>query len=128
MHLVQTHAGLMISTSVSLGPLWPCLVDSVHHVLLVLLNFSGSRFWLNLKLVACSFVGFLTVRVEMSLNFLPALGTLSHLVGCLNQTWYEGLCLVSLYLVMAWFINMPGGLHFSEEKWRKSISRERGVG
>lgn len=45
-------------------------------------------------------MGLLTARVGVSLTLSPAFGTLFLLLGCLVQFWYEGLCLVFLWLVM----------------------------
>lgn len=41
------------------------------------------------------------MKVGVSLTLLPVLGTLSLLLGCLIQPWYEGLCLDLFYRVMS---------------------------
>jgi hypothetical protein len=50
--------------------------------------------------LACVFVGLLTVEVDVSFTHWPALGTLFLLLGYLVQPWYEGFCLILLYFVL----------------------------
>ena len=62
-------------------------------------------------------MGLPTVGVEESLTLSHALGTLFLLLGYLVQPWYEGLCLVLLYLVTPCSLIFLG-LLYSERKRR----------
>lgn len=69
-----------------------------------------------LRLLACRFVGLLTVKADVSLIHLSALGILFILLGSLVQSQCEGFCLVLFYILLChvWLMFL-GGLHFSEE-------------
>lgn len=73
----------------------------------------------------------------VSLTLLPALRTLFLLLSCIVQPWYEGLCLVLLYLVMLCLVNITGKpvvfvLFWKEMKekqiWGKQCGGEELVG
>lgn len=84
-----------------MGPVWVC-----------------TRFCANmLRLFACALVRLLTVGAGVSVTFLPALGTLFLLLGCLVKPCYGGFrfALPSCILCAVW-LSFLGNLLFSEEE------------
>lgn len=57
-----------------------------------------------LWLLACSFVGLVTVGAGMSLTLLPVLGGLFHLLGYHDQPWCKDFCLVLCVLFSCCFL------------------------
>lgn len=63
-----------------------------------------------------------------SLNLLPALGTLSFLLGCVAEPWREGLCLVLLYPGLPCLVDIHGRpALFWGETGREVDLEERGA-
>lgn len=61
---------------------------------------------------------------------LVVLGTLFHILGCLDQIQYAVRCLVLLQLLLSYFTihAMPAPFSMEMEKWKMKVSKGRGVG
>lgn len=105
-HITETEVAIA-------EPTWFCARPSAHMLRLFCLFFF---FW----------VGFLSVGAEVFLTLLSALGTFFFLLGYLIKLWYEGLCLLLLFLCHVLLLPLEGLLFYERKRkssrsgWRES--------